>query len=91
MAERSTAAIGLRYVSLCDVFLETEVREDDLAESTEGEGEAERGVETSEVSVLYGQEAGAEAICRVPVRRRCDADTTRDSGECRWMAAGEGR
>lgn len=69
------------------VFLETEECED-LPEFTEGEGEVERGVETSEVSVLYGQEAGAaEAICDEPAKS-WEVEATRDSGEGRY-ATGE--
>lgn len=64
------------------VFLETEECED-LPEATEGEGDAERGVEASEVPVLYVREAvAAEAICDEPAKR-CDAEATRDSDEGR--------
>ena len=60
MAETSTEDIGLKSVSLrleMDTrLLDTEVREERL-EATDGDGDVDRGVKTSELSTLRALEA----------------------------------
>lgn len=91
MAETSTEDIGLKSVSLRlemeTRLLDTEVREErweERPEATDGEGEVDRGVKTSELSALRALDAIGGGR-RAGILFSEDAEKRRERERGRWL------